>query len=184
MRAEYGTLILAPSGAGKTWFVRGVKDRHLGGLRVLDGDDIIRAKMGWPEERLWWKTWDRADKLTLRMKHAEVIKAELKNRPGLIVMMCLSGEAVAEVIAPRDPVLVVVPPLEIMLRNAAAKRARYEAEGRQPTQPVDPADMKRGFERYTEHASIYGWPLLNSLAAAMDWRENWVVLRREAQSLR
>jgi len=98
-------LIFAPPGAGKSYFISLNPN-----LPLIDGDDLIAETIGWPPGK-WWKTMTSEQKDLF----AEEVDRVLLKAEGIILFA--PDWKRTKII----PDLLVIPPLEIMVRNFLAK---------------------------------------------------------------
>ena len=115
-------LIFAPPGAGKSYFISLNPNSSL-----IDGDDLIADTIGWPPGK-WWKTMTSEQKDIF----AEEVDKVLLEAKG-IILFAPDWKRTKIV-----PDLIVIPPLEIMVRNFLCK-----AQAGITNQPTDGAKKAR-----------------------------------------
>jgi hypothetical protein len=150
-------VILAPSYAGKSYFAD-----TLPGL-FLDGDDIIRDTVGWPEGA-WWEAPDAE---ALHEEHARAIRDFNDPRVALF-----NGNMDALVNEGVDIVAVWAPFTAQHFANFMKRRAEDAASGR-PHSYDGVRDLVRSRSKMVTKAAKLGIPIVRSLSpeAALEIRK-------------
>jgi len=106
------TLILAPSLAGKTTWVRSQPAAY-----VVDGDTVISQRGGWPEDSSWWRKPGAA---SVHRKHAAILGNYARNT-GRVVAFNGDPSFLYEAF---KIVIIVVPPLATLLERIARREVK------------------------------------------------------------
>jgi len=146
-------VILAPSSAGKSWFV--LHNDGLGDFGCLiDGDAVVSQYVGWPKEAKWWE--DATLSGIVHQRNCRSIRTFASKRPDALVFF--NGDMSS------DPGLVgavVIPPLQVVKRNMSNKAARGS------DQPIDPATITENVAAIRSFASRSGIPEFTTFESAV-----------------
>jgi len=133
----WGRLILSPSSGGKTWYAQQHPDEF------VDGDKIVKAAIGWPEKSHWWR---EPFSNLVHVANSAVIEMYLRQHE---ITVLFNGPPWTF-----NPALVhgvVIPPDEVLKRNADGKKVKGVT-----TQDVDHEPILGGARRMEEWAKTAG----------------------------
>lgn len=155
-------LIMAPSGAGKSWLVK-----HSNG-QLVDGDHVIRDTIGWPGSGKWWL--DPALKAKTDAANYKVVREWLQS-PGDEVMLFNTSYGPTLNMA----LLVWLPPIEQTIARAIARAS--------PNQPNSAEEVENNYRKLRSAANILHIPIVtgSELLEAVSTEEvnHMLILRRQ-----
>jgi len=160
------TIVLAPSSAGKSFYVSEHPDI------AVDGDEIIRDTIGWPKQPRWWE--DLALRARVDRANAEqLLLYSEQHQEGPLIFFNGSPDSIGRV----NVLAVVVPPRADLKRNAEAKR-QEQLKGRKRGQPTDLETLEPNWRRMAKWAAETQTPLLSTFDAAVDLHRKTVAWKR------
>lgn len=161
-------IILAPSASGKSTYVEALSE--IKPAWVVDGDTIIAAQVGWPENTEWYKSENRAK---IVESHNAVLRTHLENYPTDLILF--NGDMAG---IERLVFACVIIPWEEHGRRLV-KRQRYD---KSPFLSVANILENRG--AIEDFAQRHGLPIYTDFVTADAAHRRFVIQRRGLQNRR
>lgn len=153
-------IVLAPSGAGKTFF----SIRYPG--IAVDGDLVVKQAHGWPEGR-WWETMSVEERLEIHARNEDALTDFAHEHPDFLILFNGRWSNPGIVYA------VVIPDEDQHRANVEAKAARGVT-----TQPNKWSEVTGNRDRLARFASTQAIPIYTSFEVmAKRWMEDEGLIR-------
>jgi hypothetical protein len=153
-------LILAPSTAGKTFFVRSNPGR------ARDGDVLIHEKTGWPPGR-WWE--DGVLRVRTNVTNALTLSSSDIGPP---ILVNIDPDCISDYLFER--VVVAIPPMSVLATNAIRRRDAHP----DTLQPTDLHEINRNCNILMHAAQQRKWSVADSIESAVSHIETFLRYKR------
>lgn len=152
-------LILAPSGSGKSHYVKSPEAKGRGN-KIVDGDKLVT----WPKQHRWWEK----PKLKERVHESTTseIAKYIRENPDHVVLW--NGDVSLLVRKVRGPIIAVLPGDKELERNARARTETQRKLGKLGVQPNTLKELIGGRNRLKALTQVYHIPTARDFQTAIE----------------